>query len=419
MQLSTISPDEFRRSRILLCGKRLSGLSTFLRCLVNRILTISNEHPSAGVAKTVTILDLDSSGPEYAAPGMISLTHVVQPMFGPSFTHPLSVGGSTSRILKQHFLGEVETSEMGRCQVDQITDLLDLDHSLQKILKSDSLIILAPKWWNNIDQDVAAKLWKEINPTTIACLDMNPVSPHLRPWRNFANTNETPIIHIPPQVLEGSLPMQDHNQRMQSYFHAVRLMDETVLWDHRPVLAGGQSEIQLKYAGSGTKIIGIALVGTYVAVEDTFDALQGSIAAIVAVNQNDNECVSVNGRNLDVELDNLDSLQRRIWPETVRTEEGLPRFLTSQGSYHAGHAPQAKCIGLGFISRIDILSQHIMIVTGLTTHGLNEQMQGLQVALVVQKATSDGRYKTDWMRREMTFPGREQTDMKGSMEPVS
>lgn len=398
--------------RVLLCGKRSSGLSTFTRCLLNRIITTQSANREKPGAPGVTVVDLDSNAPEFAAPGMISLVHVAEAVLGPPFTHPLPVGGSGSRILKQHFVGDVEPNEMREWHMQQVTNLLDLAHSHQIEAGGSPVVVIAPKWWYEIDSDVAARLWTKMSQPTIACFDNNPQSVHLQPWKALADSSATAVVHIAPHPLEGLSALREHNLRMQSYFHAVELSNRKLAWNGRPVLSGGQVEVPLNYAGRNAQIRAIVLQGGHVAVEDTYDALEGSVAAIMAVNvtvgDGDVDGARSEGRGLADH--GLAAQEGRYLPEMVRTEEDLPRATAIQAKGHADGAVETRCIGLGIIHRIDLLRQQVVVITGLSTRALKSQMQGQPVILVVPKATSDGRYRTEWMKREMSFAPRAQAE---------
>ena len=276
--------------RVLLCGKRSSGLSTFFRCLVNRTLegrgsaNASREEPLS-----IRVLDLDTSTPEFAPPGMISLVHLQSHLFGPSFTHLLGVNGRPSRILKMHFLGEVDATEVSEWHVDRIVDLLDVEKRFQTHSAKVCTIIIAPKWLSDIDTTLASKLWAKLAPTSIFCLDNSATSTHLRPWRALAESSQCRIEQFPAQVFEKISAVKEHDQQMQSYFHSVHTGGDRLFWDARPILARSGREISLDYAGAQTGVCAIVLLGGHVALEDTCDALEGSVVAIVAVRLEENE----------------------------------------------------------------------------------------------------------------------------------
>ncbi|KEF62672.1 uncharacterized protein A1O9_00645 [Exophiala aquamarina CBS 119918] len=393
--------------RLLLCGRRSSGLSTLLRCLVNRTLISDGPRRRNEQSQKAIVIDLDTSLPEFSPPGTISLVSLQTPIFGPALSHPLSIHGSSSRILKMHFLGDVEASDICNLQVECISDLLSVEKQFRRGPGNAITVILAPKWLNDVGGVVASKLWAEMAPTGIVCLDHSTASAHLRPWKSLAESTGCPIQNLPVPTSDRIALVREHDLQMQSYFHSVPSGADRVFWDGRPIMADTGAEITLGYQGRHAGVVGIALVSGHVALEDTYDVLEGSIVAIVAVKARSigpwddeaRDAQDADDRRLDVE-------DRHILPGVARTEEDLPRLMTGEEGFGLP-ALNSECLGLGFVTRIDIAQRQIRLKAGGARHEIQERMQGQQVVLVLQKATSDGRYKTDWARREVEQIGRE------------
>jgi len=62
-------------------------------------------------------------------------------------------------------------------------------------------------------------------------------------------------------------------------------------------------------------------------------------------------------------------------------------------------------MGFAIVTRINIPKRQIALVTPMS-HEFSVPQQ-YQVALVMQKATSDGRFKADWARKEIRSGRRE------------
>ncbi|KAK5061089.1 hypothetical protein LTR84_007631 [Exophiala bonariae] len=404
--------------RLLLCGRRSSGLSTFFRCYVNHVLETSAGGPGRSNRRPqqVTVLDLDSTMPEFSPPGTISLVHLRTPILGPALTHMLPTQGTSSRILKLHFVGDVEAANVSESQIECILDLLEVEKHARDNLGGAIMVILAPKWLNETDAVTAGKLWAKMAPTEVVCLDNNTTSPHLRPWRSLAEAADCSIRFLPVQTFDKLPLLREHDLQMQSYFHSKATRAGRMWWDDRPILADTGAQITLTYRGRHAQVKAIALVGGYVGLEDTYDALEGSVVAIVAVkarrsHQSDSEQNHVQ----DLESGSLDAEDRDILPGVARTEEGLPRLMTGEEGYGVP-AKRSECMGFGLVTRIDIAQQQIRLQAGGTLQVIiQERMQGQQVVLVLQKATSDGRYKPDWARREIEKPGKEMLDSQGTI----
>ena len=85
------------QTRVLICGATHVGKSTCLRYVINRILSNDNEHhkrenTSHSKQKGVVVLDCDLGQPEFNPPGILSLTHVCEPIFSPPHIHIIYPG---------------------------------------------------------------------------------------------------------------------------------------------------------------------------------------------------------------------------------------------------------------------------------------------------------------------------------------
>ncbi|KAK9480138.1 hypothetical protein V1514DRAFT_326510 [Lipomyces japonicus] len=69
-----------RSQRVLICGPKSAGKSTFARILLNFFTRRSST--------AISYLDLDPGQPEFTPPGMLSLSTHSTPLFGPPISHP-------------------------------------------------------------------------------------------------------------------------------------------------------------------------------------------------------------------------------------------------------------------------------------------------------------------------------------------
>jgi len=81
--------DEVGKSqKILVCGAKGVGKSTYVRYLTNRLLSSSGlESKELEHHKKVVILDCDVGQPEFSAPGMVTLTVASNPILSPPHAH--------------------------------------------------------------------------------------------------------------------------------------------------------------------------------------------------------------------------------------------------------------------------------------------------------------------------------------------
>ncbi|KIY03232.1 uncharacterized protein Z520_01699 [Fonsecaea multimorphosa CBS 102226] len=394
--LTGLSDDDTTKPRrVLMCGKRSSGLSTLIRCVFNRILAKQSARPDATHQKGVILLDLDTNMPEFAPPGMISLVHIAIPVFGPSFTNilPSSREGSI-QILAKHFLGDLDARDLANWHFDRIFDLLDAEQKCRAEFEGAPVLVTYPKWLNGIDNTMASKLWAKLSPSDIVCLDSTPDSPHLEPWKLLAEAGNCRIHQIPAQVFDKTSPVREHDLQMQSYFHLRDTPINRPYWDDTPVLVTRTYSMALTYGGNAANVSAIMLLGGHVAPEDTYDALEGSIVAVLALTPH-----AVPKAPGDLIANSNDSHRSGIY----RTEEDLPLWR-EHGDLESSFpfpAECSRCLGLAIVQEIDIPKRKITLITAAELQVHEIQEQGHPVALVVPKATTDGRFKTDWAQREM------------------
>ncbi|OAP65485.1 hypothetical protein AYL99_01457 [Fonsecaea erecta] len=378
--------DTSKPQRVLVCGKRSSGLSTLVRCVFNRLLAKESARPDITHPKGVMLVDLDTNTPEFAPPGMISLVHIANPVFGPAFANILpAYRGGTSRVLAKHFLGDLDTRGVVNWHIDRVSDLLDVEQKCRGEFEGAPVLVTCPKWLNDIDNATASKLWAKLALTDIVCVDSTPGSPHLEPWRPLAETGNCRIHQIPAQVFDKISPVREHDLQMQSYFHLRDAPINRPYWVDTPVLVTTSHSMTLTYSGNAANILAIILLGGRVAPEDTYDALEGSMVAVLATKvpcdvSDDSDRAGICRTEEDLPL----------WADYGRLESSFP--FSAEGS---------RCLGLALVQEIDILQRTITLITAaeLQVHEIQEQTHG--VALVVPKATTDGRFKTDWAKREM------------------
>lgn len=84
--------------RVVICGGKGSGKSTFARFLVNTLLA---KYPA------VAFMDCDPGQPELSPPGMISLSLVKEPLLGTPSTHMMRVGTPAIERVGAVYMGEV------------------------------------------------------------------------------------------------------------------------------------------------------------------------------------------------------------------------------------------------------------------------------------------------------------------------
>ncbi len=374
--------------RILICGRRSSGLSTLARCVINRLLAKQLASLDSTTRPGVTVLDLETRMPEFVPPGLMTLVHVSKPVFGPPFTHLLPLSSSDcGQVLKQHFIGDISVTDVCDWHLTRLHDLLDLERSCRSEQAAAPVVIILPQWLNGLELDTASKLWKRMAATQVICLDSS-TTLYLEPWHSLAEGDDCIIHQLQVHAFDKVSAIHEHNLQMQSYFHLKGSAAGRPIWDTTPVLAGTRQTATLSYGGDHAIISAIIALGGHVALEDTYEALSGSLVALVAVQT---------GLDLRSISNGLSNGQVR------RTQEDLPRWQDQTGlaSCLPFSAKESFCLGLALVQDVDITNRNIIFTTGLGLHVPQIQRQNYQVAVVVPKATTDGRFRTEWVDMEM------------------
>ncbi|OCT53086.1 hypothetical protein CLCR_09758 [Cladophialophora carrionii] len=400
---NVVDYDTASPPRVLICGRRSSGLSTLVRCITNRLLAKQVTSFKSAHMTGVTLVDLDTITPEFAPPGVISLVHVRDLVFGPPFTHIMPPSrADTDPVLKQHFLGDINALDLADWHLARVYDLLDHERDSQPRWKTAPVVIVLPKWLNDVNPSIASKLWNKMSPTQIVCLDPSPTSPHLEPWRLLAGRDNCAIYQMPVQVFDRIPAVREHNLQLQSYFHLEDSHTSRQFWSETPILAKTSRTATLSYRGDGGMVYVIILLGGHVALQDTYEAVDGSLVALVAVPKPETPVNEDIGLNTDTLGDTLQS------GEVRRTEEDLPRWREHAGveNFFPFRAQHSFCLGLAIVQEIDVANREITLITGPGVHVDDIQRQGYRVALVVPKATADGRFRTEWAHREMGMSNR-------------
>jgi polynucleotide 5'-hydroxyl-kinase GRC3/NOL9 len=399
-EVSTSKPDI--PSRIVIRGKRSAGLSNLVQCLVNRLLarqsaSSGNHQPVAGVM----LLDLDTTLPEFVPPGLASLSYVRSPLFGPPIATLLSASNDSSgQVIRQHFLGDISVDGCAEWHLAAVRELLEFEQKWGATDKGIPVIIKLPEWLGDIGQSAAVSLWQKFAPSNMIYLDINLAAAQVEPWGSLASSAGCRVHQVARQAFDHLPIVREHDLQMQSYFHLQRSNIDKMVWSEIPVLAAKHPRTVLSYSEEAAEIFSIVLLGGQVATEDTYEALSDSLVALVAV---------ASPKNATNEVDGLvsDTTARRIEVPAsgiVRTEEGLPRWQSPTGDdrLFPFSAKDSFCLGLAIVQEIDLVNSRISFIAGPELRGQQGiQEQGYQVAVVVPKATPDGRFKADWMHREM------------------
>lgn len=103
--LKCAATSQLNYKRILVCGSKGVGKSTFLRYMANRMLSVSLPNKSLSYnsrKQYVAILDLDSGQPELSPPGLLTLSIISKPIVSDPPMHMICNGKGENKVEPKH-----------------------------------------------------------------------------------------------------------------------------------------------------------------------------------------------------------------------------------------------------------------------------------------------------------------------------
>ncbi|EKM59001.1 uncharacterized protein PHACADRAFT_113119 [Phanerochaete carnosa HHB-10118-sp] len=240
----------FVRKIFLVQGAKKTGKSTFARTLANKLLSRY---------KYVAFLECDLGQSEFTAGGMVALSILGNPVFGPPFTHPSIphrahyLGSTTPRNLPSQYL-EAIGALMQTYNVDiQYSGLLetqgDGDSRIADIIP---LVVNMMGWTKGLGADLSRKVLETVEPSIVFSFEA-PLQDSA--WPASRNVDYVDVLTpfeigldgiatryslevIPSSAMSQRYSPADHRTlSLLSYFHAVF-----------PIPSSGGSHLQSTYA---------------------------------------------------------------------------------------------------------------------------------------------------------------------------
>ncbi|KAI9745973.1 MAG: Polynucleotide 5'-hydroxyl-kinase grc3 [Claussenomyces sp. TS43310] len=384
------------------CGPKSSGKSTFSKLLINRLITTT-----PGSHCGVAFLDLDPGQPEYSPPGHLSLIHLLQPDFGPPYSHPDSSCGM-NKLIRAHSIGAVSPSANPDLYMACVTDLLNHYNDLASSNPGCSLVINTPGWVLGTGLELLISLIKLACPTEIVYMSTE------GPWDVVNSLKDTagsiPVLTVPSQLSEFATRTAAHLRIMQmmSYFHLRGDRHESSLWSSTPVTSMPPWEV--KYTGKGAGIFGIMSLGEQPAPCMLGAAINGSILSVVAI---DSEA-AIEGFMKDqldgssqqpseehnVEDDGYQHCRGSRPPIIIETPEKIPYFNPANSTTFV---PQhSRVLGLALLRGIDIKQKMLQLLSPVSAEIVAECTEaGKSLILISGKLDTPGWAYTEELNRKV------------------
>ncbi|EAW11564.1 putative RNA processing protein Grc3 [Aspergillus clavatus NRRL 1] len=404
--------------RVLICGPKASGKSTFSRYLLNHLLspapqTETDFRNTDGVA----FLDLDPGQPEFSPMGQVYLAHLGSPFFGPPFTHPSLDGGQDGSIIRAHHIGATSPKDDPDHYVLAAMDLMDRYRSLLASYPQCPLIINYPGWIFGLGLEVATWLVKSLGLSDVVYMSEKGPAEVVEPLSQAAYEARIPLTTLPSQPTDfvSRSSAQLRSMQIQSYFHMSQPSEiqtpqwlETTISKSRPFV--------VDYAGPRQGIRGIMVMGSQISPDLLHDVLDGAIVGVVAVespnaimtgeseqppsepamdegnSQSDGDMSDVAS---DVAMEDGPASPSTKTAHTTpaspsfetmitRTSgEDLPYLFVGAGSCNPLDPKASNCLGLALVRSIDVPSRKLELVTPIPGLKIREALeQGHGIVLV-------------------------------------
>lgn len=392
------------RLRVLVCGPKASGKSTFSRYLLNHVLSPAPETENGYVnTDGVAFLDLDPGQPEFAPMGQVYLAHLKAPFFGPPFTHPSLDGSPDGQILRAHHIGATSPKEDPDHYAMATMDLLDQYRSLLARYPQCPLIVNYPGWIFGQGLEVAKWLVGCLGLSDVVYMSEKGPFEVVEPLSLAAREARVSMTILPSQPTEfvSRSSAQLRSMQIQSYFHQSHPADlSNPLWSDAPL--SRTRPIAVGYAGERQGISGVMVLGSQINPEMLCEVIEGAIVAVVETDspntlwgapssaQKPSGSDELDGSEADEDID-MDSNQPNTIGQTalstegfvVRTPENLPYLFSGSGSCTPLDPKSSNCLGLALVRSVDAVSHKLELSTPIPSSRLcNAIEQGRGIVLV-------------------------------------
>lgn len=392
--------------RVLVCGPKASGKSTFSRYLLNHVLSPAPETENGYInTDGCAFLDLDPGQPEFAPMGQVYLAHLRAPFFGPPFTHPSLDDSRDGQILRAHHIGATSPKEDPDHYALATMDLMEQYRSLLTRYPQCPLIVNYPGWIFGQGLEVATWLIKSLGLSDVVYMSEKGPVEVVEPLNMAANEARIPMTILPSQPTDfvSRSSAQLRSMQIQSYFHLSHPSGLTnPLWSDAPL--SRTRPITVDYAGEKQGILGIMVLGSHISPAMLREVLEGAIVGVVAVESPNAIMGAATGstdepvdddnegdidEDEDVEMGSGEqqvdgAASGSIADGILRTpEEDLPYLCVGAGTSVPLNPSASNCLGLALIRSVDVKSRKLELSTPIPSSRLHDAIeQGHELVLV-------------------------------------
>ncbi|KAI2606746.1 hypothetical protein GGR54DRAFT_406973 [Hypoxylon sp. NC1633] len=381
---------------VMVTGPKSSGKSTFGKILANRLMTDRSGGLETRDFRQVAVLDLDPGQPEYCVAGQVALVRLLEPVFSPSFCHPLS--GFGFRILRSHALASNTPAPDPELYLEAAMDLMA---HYRNRLGTCPLIINTPGWIQGTGLNLLTSLVTSLRPAEVVYMSESGPAEVIEALQE--SCKGTNFSALPSQTSQLTSRTAAHFRSMQtmSYFHADSAGRSQVRWNQRALTT--VPPWQVNYSGPNRGIFGIMCYDYQAPLDLLADAINGTVLAVVGVESTKafrqalEHSVLIDDAAADrMDVDTSDdttqhsasasfsSLAEKI---VTRTPEGIPFIETANGTTLDPRFSYS--LGLVLVRGIDAEKGTLQLLTPMSTAKIDYVTElGGEIVLVSGKFDS-------------------------------
>jgi polynucleotide 5'-hydroxyl-kinase GRC3/NOL9 len=268
--------------KVLVCGTKGAGKSTFAQFLTNSLLSNGGN---------VTYLEADPGQPSFSPPGLVALHSLATPLLSPPFIRT----GLPDLIRAQH-IGNISPRDAPRHYINCIKDLT------LHIPEEAPLIINTPGWTKGTGLELLTSLIEVIQPTFLVVITVggnDSLATSLQPVTSDSHSNLLVIESANSLSPLMSLTAADlRTLGIMSYFHSTG----NNTWDFSTHLTAWKPWV-VPFTGSNGGIWAVTIQGEDLLLEDIVLAINGTMTAIILVDEDSEEKVDLTSEGISVVIE--------------------------------------------------------------------------------------------------------------------
>ena len=363
--------------KVLVSGAKGTGKSTFCRVLINNMLTMEvngNTGKMKAFPDGVLFLDIDPGQPELAAPSIIYLARVRTPLLGPAFANMIIPGLTDNVMLRMHYLGAHTPRECPSHYQSCVSDLLSLYCDYGNV----PLVVNTCGWITGSGKSILLSAVQGMKLTDLIHIGDSRNAALQDIMESNAGGDEKVLTQIQSHKKRSALRSARDLREIQLlvYLHASSVVQGRVLHDLLPLTT--LRDCLPTEPGASTSLSTIVLLDEDVRPEYLIEAVNGAVAAIVAI-KHDSPLYEIMSGNMRSETSFPAGMHFIFSPNSQ-----VPYLVCGAKAANPLDPQTTECIGLGYIAVAKSKARQLRVRSPVSaTQIAAEVARGYKIALVV------------------------------------